>query len=252
MGGTLFIIVWILIGWFNMTDVDLKLKMISNVPIIIDGISIYSVSIKQIAEFGYKKYNQAIKILCISKQEIESLINEKISPLEFLQMNMIFDPTVKIVLNEILSLICKANVVYSDKQECFVIGGRLLDKNNFNEVIDIIRKINSVGTTNEPTEHPSNEKAKMILQKRRKARMKLMSSSNNNEALNLYDLVSIVAVGLKLPIDTVTEYSIYQLLDQFKRLMAKENYETSISSLLHGANKNDLELKHWTGNKSAN
>lgn len=235
-----------------MTDLDLKLKMISNVPIIIDGISIYSVPIKQIAEFGYKNYNQAIKILCISKQEIESLINEKISSLEFLQMNMIFDPNVKIVLNEILSLICKENVVYSDKQECFVISGRLLDKNNFDEVIDIIRKINSIENTDEPTEHPSNEKAKMILQKRRKARMRLMSSSNNDETLNLYDLVSIVAVGLKLPIDKVIEYSIYQLLDQFKRLMAKENYETSISSLLQGANKNDLELKHWAGNKSAN
>ncbi len=136
-----------------MTGLDLKLKMISNVPIIIDGISIYPVSIKQIAEFGYKNYNQAIKILCISKQEIENLINEKISPLEFLQMNMIFDPNVKIVLNEILSLICKANVVYSDNQEGFVIGGRLLDKNNFNEVIDIIRKINSIENTDDPTEH---------------------------------------------------------------------------------------------------
>lgn len=230
-----------------MTDLDLKLKMISNVPIIIDGISIYPVFIKQIAEFGYKKYNQAIKILCISKQEIESLINEKISPIEFLQMNMIFDPNVKIVLNKILSLICKANVVYSDKQEGFVIGGRLLDKNNFNEVIDIIRKINSIENTNDPIENPSNEKAKMILQKRRKARMKLMRNNNSDEVLNLCDLVSIVAVGLKLPIYTVTEYSIYQLLDQFKRLMAKENYETSISSLLHGANKNDLELKHWVG-----
>lgn len=251
MVGTLFIRVWILIGWFSMTDLDLKLKMISNVAIIIDGISIYPVSIKQIAEFGYKNYNQAIKILCISKQEIENLINEKISPLEFLQMNMIFDPNVKIILNEILSLICKANVVYSDNQEGFVIGGKLLDKNNFNEVIDIIRKINSVENTDEPIENPSNEKAKMILEKRRKARMKLMSS-NNNEALNLYDLVSIVAVGLKLPIDKVAEYSIYRLLDQFKRLMAKEHYEISIASLLHGANKNDLELKHWTGNKSIN
>lgn len=136
-----------------MTDLDLKLKMISKIPIIIDGISIYPVSIKQIAKFGHKNYNQAIKILCISKQEIKSLINEKVSPLEFLQMNMLFDPNVKIVLNEILSLICKANVVYSDKQECFVIGGRPLDKNNFDEVMDIIRKINSIENTDDPTEH---------------------------------------------------------------------------------------------------
>lgn len=235
-----------------MTDLDLKLKMLSNVPIIIDGISIYPVSIKQIAEFGYKRYNQAIKILCISKQEIESLINEEISPLEFLQMNMLFDPNVKIVLNEILSLICRANVVYSDKQEGFIAGKRLLDKNNFDEVIGIIRKINSIENTNEPVEHPSNEKAKMILQKRRKARMKLMRNKGIDDVLNLYDLVSIVAAGLKLPIDKVMEYSIYQLSDQFKRLIAKENYETSISALLHGASKNDLDLKHWTENNSVN
>ena len=101
----------------DIENLDLKLKLLSNSPILVHGINVYPVSIKQIAEFGYTKYNQGLKILCISKIEIENLVNEDISPFEFLQMNMLFDSNIKILLCDVLSLICRAKVTYSSKQE---------------------------------------------------------------------------------------------------------------------------------------
>lgn len=246
MAGRFYIKLSILTGWFNMNKLDLKLKMLSNCPIVIKGISIHHVSIKQISAFGYEKYNQGIKILCISKSEIESLINEKISPFEFLRINMMFDPNVKTLLAEILSLICRAGVVFSEKQKAFIIGKELLDKNNFDEIISVIRERNSIENNDNTDENPSNEKARMILQKRKNARNRLMKNSVNDNVLHLPNLVSIVATAMKIPINKVMEYSIYQLTDQFKRLMSKEGYETGINALIHGASKSDLDLKHWT------
>ena len=53
---------------------------------------------------------------------------------------------------------------------------------------------------------------------------------------------------MNLSINEVMEYSIYQLSSQFQRLMAKENYYVNILALIHGASKNNIDLKHWTQN----
>ena len=59
-------------------DEDLKLKTLANEPIPLNDIFVYPISIKQISKFGYTQYNQALKILCISRQEIKDLIDEDI------------------------------------------------------------------------------------------------------------------------------------------------------------------------------
>lgn len=226
---------------------DLKLKILANEPIPLDDIFIYPISIKQIAKFGYKQYNQALKILCISRQEIKDLIGEDISPFEFLRVNMIFDLSIEKLLSKLLSLICKNKVLFSDEKQAFTIGNGLLNKNNFNTFVDIIREQNCIIAGN-IDEKPCNEKAKLILEKRRKARNKLMKNSHAEENLSIYDLVNIVSVGMNLSINRVMEYSIYQLSSQFQRLMAKENYYVNILALIHGASKNNIDLKHWTQN----
>lgn len=228
-----------------MNDIDLKLKILSNVPILLDKITVYPVSIKQIARIGYTKYNQALKIFCISKREIKNLINEDISPFEFLRVSMLFAPNIAELLSQLLVLICRDKAVFSESKQGFIIGKGLLDNSNFDKFIDIIRMMNCIYDESN-SENPSNEKARMILAKRRKIKNKLMKAQNDGNDLSVPDIVSIVAVGLKIPINTVIEYNIYQLLHQFQRLIAKENYETTVLSLVHGANKNDLDLKHWT------
>ena len=225
-------------------DEDLKLKILANEPVFIDGIFIYPVSINQIAKFGYKEYNQALKILCISSQEIKSIVNEDIPPFEFLRMNMLFDPNITKILCQVLSLICKSKVTFSDEKIGFIVGKGILDKNNFDKIVNIIRIENCINNES-ADENPSNEKARMILEKRRKARNKLIKNNQAN-TLHIPEIVNIVSVGMNLPISEVMKYSIYQLICEFNRLISKENYETSISALIHGANKNDLDLKHWT------
>ncbi len=230
-----------------MEELDLRLKMLANVPILLDGISIYPVSVRQIAEFGYMEYNQALKILCIGKQDLKSLINEEISPFEFLQMSMLFDPKIEEQLRRLILLICKNKAVFSEEKQGFIIGEGVLHKDNFDEFVNIIRIANCLDVGN-ITENPSNEKAKILLEKRRNIRNKIRRNnrSGSDDGLNLHDLVSIVSTGLRLPINEVLEYSVYQLSDALKRLISKENYDTSIYALIQGANKNDLDLKHWT------
>ena len=80
----------------------------------------------------------------------------------------------------------------------------------------------------------------------RKARDKLIKNNQANNTLHISEIVNIVSVGMNLSISEVMHYSIYQLICEFNRLIAKENYKTNISALIHRANKTDLDLKHWT------
>ena len=237
-----------------MENLDLELLIISNQPIAVDKLTIYPTSIKEIAKFGYTKYNQALKILCMTNREIKDLINVEMSIFEFLQMNMTFDASLKELLNQTLSLIFRASVRYSDSKQAFIVGGNLLNKDNFQNIANIIAKINCLSEYEESKENPSNEKARMILEKRRKLKQKLMKHQQENNLLQISEIVSIVAVSQKMAINDVIEYNLYQLIDQFMRIISKENYETNLNALLHGADNEKLDLQHWTqkSNKSGN
>ena len=157
-----------------MEETDLELLILSNEPIVVNRMTIYPTRIKEIAKFGYGKYNQAIKILCMSQEEVKVIIKTDIKPFEFLQINMKLDKIVKEKLEEILSLIFKEEVKYSEEKQGFEIGKNILDINNFEEVVRIIGKINCISEKEEEKENPSNEKARMLLEKRRKLKEKLM------------------------------------------------------------------------------
>lgn len=235
-----------------MENVDLELLMISNMPIVVDKLTIYPTPIKEIAKFGYTLYNQGLQILCLNQSETQALIGKNISSFEFLQMGMLLDANIKILLNTLLSLIFKAKVEYLDSEQSFIIGNNTLNKDNFLEVTNIIGKINCISeSTSESNENPSNEKARQLLEKRRKLRNKIIKHQKNN-LLQIPELISVVAVSLKMPISQILEYNIYQLTDQFMRVISKEVYETNLNALLHGADNKDLDLKHWTQKASKN
>lgn len=234
-----------------MEQVDLELLILANEPIPVGRINIYPTSIREIARFGYTEYNQALKILCISKNEIQSLSGQEMSTFDFLKMNMTFDENVRGLLIKILSLICKTEVRYSELQNAFVISKDLLNKSNFDEFVNVVSKINCI-EENEVVENPSNEKARQLLEKRRKLRNKLIKSQKSNNLLQIPEIVSVVATSQRMPISYVLKYNVYQLLDQFIRIISKETYETNINALLHGADSKDLDLKHWTQKQQIN
>ena len=76
--------------------------------------------------------------------------------------------------------------------------------------------------------------------KRRKAK-----EPDEDSAITLADLVSILASGLGMSMDLVMDYDLYQFNDQFNRLKIMDDYEVSVQALLHGAKKENVNLTHW-------
>ena len=86
------------------------------------------------------------------------------------------------------------------------------------------------------------KKARKILERRNFARSKLRKNGENG--FDLADLVSFLSIYFDT--STLLNLDVYQLTDRFMRIIKKENYDISVNSLIHGANKSDLNLKHWS------
>ena len=73
-----------------------------------------------------------------------------------------------------------------------------------------------------------------------------------NESFSLFaQYISILAVGEKKEINSLLQYTVYQLMDQFKRFTLKEDFDLYIKAKMAGAQ--DLqEVKNWMGDIHSN
>ena len=225
------------------SEQDLKLKLILGLPIEINKIKIHSVKVKDIAEFGYLKYNQALKIISADSFEIKRILDSKenISPFEFVVISVMSSVEIRILTEDFLSLVLSDKTEFSEEKLCFNVGKYELNKDNFDEIVNIVCKRNGAIKNEKDLGKPSNEKARKILERRNLARSKLRKSGENG--FDLADLISFLSVYFDT--STLLNLDIYQLTDKFMRIIKKENYDISVNSLIHGANKSDLDLKHW-------
>lgn len=130
---------------------------------------------------------------------------------------------------------------------------RIIDSSNYDELINIVKLQNCLVKMGNTLleENPSSDKARELLEKRRRAREKLNKIKNKDnegsgEPLTLSDLVSILcANGNGVTIFNVWDLSFYAFNDQFNRMKMFDDYQVNIRSILAGADPKEVELKHW-------
>ena len=187
---------------------------------------------------------EIVKNPSVIKFTFKNLLNtdENISPFEFLVISVMSSMEIRILIEDLFALIFKEKTEFSEEKLRFNVGKYELNKDNFDEIVNIICKRNGASKNEKDLERPSNEKARKILEKRNLARNKLNKSGENG--FDLADLVSFLSIYFDT--STLLNLDIYQLTDRFTRIIKKENYDISVDSLIHGANKSDLDLKHWS------
>ena len=96
--------------------------------------------------------------------------------------------------------------------------------------------------------NPADALAARIAEKIKKGKMKRNKKDIDDKELSVYDkFISILSVGLKKSKVELSDYTVYQIRDEFQRFMMKENYDIYIEAKLAGAQ--DLEeVKNWMDN----
>lgn len=234
-----------------MTDKrDLSLQLCAKDPIFVEGVPIYPIPISDIARIGYTKFSSEIRLLCLTADEVRSISGRDISEIgafRYLVAMALQDKELMETLLFWLSQITHSKMMFSDRRMCFTCGAFSITQKNFDEVQAVIRLRNGIQDAEEEDENPDNEAARRVLQRRKEERLKRRRAKEGNEedAITLSDLVSILASGLGMTMAEVMQYDFYQFNDQFNRLKIMDDYEVGVHALLHGAKKENVNLTHW-------
>lgn len=94
--------------------------------------------------------------------------------------------------------------------------------------------------------NPADAAAKKIADKLKAGRQKAAAAKSTGKEkisiLNRY--VSILAVGLKIDINVLMQYTVFQLFDEFERFELKEAYDMYVKAKMAGA-KDVKEVENW-------
>lgn len=129
-----------------------------------------------------------------------------------------------------------------DKEEQHSLNSKNFD--TFREIVTemfCLRKDNNEGLNY----NPGNDAAKKLAERFNKARTKVAEQKGETKKVSIISrYLSILAVGQKKDLNLLSEYTVYQLFDEFERFELKEAYNIYIKAKMAGAKDLD-EVDNW-------
>lgn len=93
--------------------------------------------------------------------------------------------------------------------------------------------------------NPAGKKAKELAEKMKKGRQKAAAAKGEVQKVSLLGrYVSILSVGENKGFDTLLDYTVYQLFDEFNRFELKQKYDIYVQAKMAGA-KDLEEVDNW-------
>lgn len=122
-----------------------------------------------------------------------------------------------------------------------------INKQNYDDFKSILNQVFCLKGEEAGDEYdPADALAARIAEKIKKGKMKRnKQGTEQDETFSIYGkYMSILAVGLKKDKNELSNYTVYQIRDEFQRFIMKENYDIYIDAKLAGAQ--DLEeVENW-------
>lgn len=193
----------------------------------------------------FSNYYRYINTICIDKLTIKISLNtlEDISAYDFIIANCHSnrDDNFKNIICEGLGLFLGESVFYDKNVAKLYTDKNLIGQLDFEDISAAIRKLNCMGE--EEVVSVQNEAHLKYYIDRGIARAKFAKNSEGD----LSDIISSVcSKHPTINIFNVDDLTLYQLMDAYKRLNAIDQYFVNIKSLIAGADKKDINLKHWS------
>ena len=247
-----------------MFNKDYYSDLIIGEPINYKGLIIYPPKFKEIISIGVNEYNQIMKIyeltkecLDIPKEEINSInlfedvfmASQEILKFLYFSLTILTKPK-NIVFNE-KSIILSFEVNSTEDDDVFNLLKKPqkavfeINKDNFDDISDIILKINS--SKKIEIERPPKNMSKRQLDVWNKLQEGRRQSAKKDQVF-IYDIINICEFGGKyhIPINEISEWSLWKIMNCYKSIMNIKNYDDSLKlCLVSGDGKSISGNNHW-------
>lgn len=236
---------------------ELLLLSGNNIPFLEARINIHQPTIKEIALIGEENFYTGCEMLTFSKD----VLNEKDrinlthkTDFEVLMSIMMDKHTAmqknRVAMTLVLALLfpeysvrlTPTEIALLKEGEVHSINSANFEK--FKEILTTMFCLNGHSSDENPTYNPAGRLARQISEKLKERRRILAEQKGDQKIAVLSRYVSILAVGLPQDMNTLMQYTVYQLFDEFNRFELKQDFDYYIQAKMAGAR--DLkEVDNW-------
>lgn len=248
----------------NLTDTEI-LKFQKGTPVFIEDIcAVYPVTLGEIVDLGYDKFQQYLSILTTTKpthisgdQELNSLMKE-LTDFQFI----LFMTSVDVVMNQQLKdafrFFTHEDITITLEPPMIFIGPveqqRAFTEALFYDFQQLLRRMYFLEVEGEeiiiyPDDSPAvrrlKEKMRENREKVRRAKMKKNQNGKGSD-MKLSDLIGSMTINdCGLNIINIWDITYYAFHDQLKRMGWRDQFNINQKAALAGAKINKSQLKHW-------
>lgn len=260
---------------------DYSLYLFTGQDIPFDNFYLHQPSLREIANIFYTEndFFIACKLLDIGKKTLKQAIEkqqqqeqlkannlEQIDDFTVLMATIISskkDKKVGTLQQNLIKLLklCfpqSKNIQFDERGSILIMGEKeviVIHKGNFSLLKGIIKEIFCLEeifkNSSNKVYNPKGAHAQRIVQKLQERHKKMSKNKDSEETDSLFGReMSILSVGLGFSWEILSNFTLYQLMNTYKRFIMKENFDNYIDAKMMGA-KDINEVPHWRDSFSA-
>lgn len=235
---------------------DTRLLLITggDYPIPECQLTLHQPTIAEIAMIGEEDFFTGIQMLILNKMMFdldESVLSTTnnfqifmtiISQKENIsKKNAVLSLLTLLLPNKKISFTPNSIIISGDQQNI------MIDSNNFDFFQKTINTIFCVDGKSSEDYNPADAEAKRIAEKIMRGRQKVAAEKGDNKGSIFTTYISVLAVGLHIPIVELNKYTVFMIYDQLQRLGLYIEYDIDIRARLAGAQMNS-QPENWMKN----
>ena len=240
-------------------DYRLALMCGSDIPVPQCQLVIHQPSLHEISLIGEQDFFIGVQCLCLYKSMFINEDKNLLSDINNFQIFMMImqekeAKDKKAAVKQVLTLLFPSyKVLFTPNSLLFQLQDSaenvIVDENNFEILQEILRQVFCM--KNAPMDqvafNPVGEKAKEIAKKLQRGRERIAAEHNDKNSSTFSQYLSTLSVGLHMPLQPLTELTMFQLYDLLERYMLWVNWDLDIRMRLAGG-KPDKSPDNWMKN----
>lgn len=227
----------------------------TDLPIPDFAITAHQPTIKEISFLGETEFFVGVQCLCVDKNRIiedRNLLRETNNFQIFMMiMNEESSKDKRNYTRDLLSLMFPSctSILFTPRSLILQqdTGNLTIDEQNFGILQDLAKQIFCFKQTQSDSFNPANEKARQIAEKLARGRKRVAEIKGTDNMSIFSQYLSILSVGLHMPLQNLMELTMYQLFDLNERYQLYINWDIDIRARLAGA-KPEEKPDSWMKN----
>lgn len=247
----------------NLTDNE-TLKFMKGGPVFLEDIcAIYSLTLGEIIDIGYDKFQQYLGILTTTKpmdmkedNEITKLL-QTLSDFQYILLLVSMDAEINSLMKSAFEFFTHSSATFVLNPPQIILGPldeqHILDEEHFYELQRILRRMYFLEQEGEEIiiyedDDPATKRLKMQMRANREKvrRAKAAKAAREKSDMKMSDLIGSMTLNdTGLNIANIWDITYYAFHDQLKRMGWRDQFNINQKAALAGAKINKSQLKHW-------